>query len=335
MLLSPWSIALSLLSALVIALSLLAGITAIKVIRFWDLSSDSNRQIRLENETWLASTLVQYALAFQIISLLLFVLAADQFSQVIAGAMCATGSFTANVYGLPALAVKLVGLFLYGFWIVLNQFDISSENYPLLKQKYIFLLALLPILILDVCLQTLYILKLEPDIITSCCAVVFGESSQSSSNLLGVFSQPTLLTLFYGAATLILTLNYLWYRCNRMFLVHANAAVWIVFLPIAFVAITTVFSSYVYAMPYHRCPFCIIKKEYYYIGLFQYITLLGSVFFGVCVAPISMIVKNDDLQQYLKQFIRFSVYLSSILLVMFIALTSYHLILYRFAGGES
>lgn len=335
MFLNAWSIALSLLSLLVIVLSVLAGTTAIKVIRFWDLSSDSNQQIRLENETWLASTLVQYALAFQIISLLLYVLAADQFSQVIAGAMCATGSFTANIYGLPTLAVKLSGVFLYGFWIVINQFDISSENYPLLKQKYIYLLCLLPVLILDVCLQTLYITKLEPDIITSCCAVVFGESGQSSSNLLGAFSQPILLTLFYGIAALILFFNFLWCRYNCVFLVHINAIFWCLFLIISFVAITTVFSSYVYAMPYHRCPFCIIKKEYYYIGLFQYITLLSSVFFGACLSPVSLFIKSDDLQQYRKRYLRFSIYLSSILLGIFIALVSYHLIIYRFIGGES
>jgi hypothetical protein len=334
MFLNSWSIALSFLSLLVVLLSLLAAKTAIKVIRYWDVSSDSNRQIRLENETWLASTLVEYALGFQILSLLLYVLAADQFSQFIAGAMCATGSFTANGFGLPTLAVKLVGVFLYGLWIVVNYFDISSENYPLLKQKYIFLLCLIPLLLLDITLQTLYIAKLEPDIITSCCAVVFGDSGQSSTNLLSAQSQPLILSLFYGLAAVLLCINAVQYKTNLKALVHINALFWISFLLLALLAITTVFSSYVYAMPYHRCPFCILKKEYHYLGLFQYLTLLLSVFFGAGASPVLLMVKAKELQNYVQQYIRFSVIASSLFLGIFVALTSYHLVGYRFFGGE-
>ena len=62
---------------------------------------------RLENEIWLTSTLVEYALAVQVISLIVFVLAADHFSQSIVGAMCATGSLLANDFGIPALIVSL------------------------------------------------------------------------------------------------------------------------------------------------------------------------------------------------------------------------------------
>jgi len=334
MFLNSWSIALSFLSLLVVLISALAAKTAINVIRYWDLSSDSNRQIRLENETWLASTLVQYALAFQILSLLLYVLAADQFSQFIAGAMCATGSFTANGFGLPALAVKLIGVFLYGLWIVVNQFDISSENYPLLKRKYIFLLCLMPLLLVDITLQTLYIANIEPDIITSCCAVVFGDSGQSSSNLLSAQSQPLILTLFYGLALMLLCLNGIQLKMNLMPLVHITALFWICFLLVSFLAITTVFSSYVYCMPYHRCPFCILKKEYHYIGLFQYLTLLLSVFFGAGASPVLLIVKARELQGSVNRYIRLSVGISSLLLGIFVALTSYHFVVYRFLGGE-
>jgi hypothetical protein len=248
--------------------------------------------------------------------------------------MCATGSFTANGFGLPTLAVKLVGVFLYGLWIVVNYFDISSENYPLLKQKYIFLLCLIPLLLLDITLQTLYIAKLEPDIITSCCAVVFGDSGQSSTNLLSAQSQPLILSLFYGLAAVLLCINAVQYKTNLKALVHINALFWISFLLLALLAITTVFSSYVYAMPYHRCPFCILKKEYHYLGLFQYLTLLLSVFFGAGASPVLLMVKAKELQNYVQQYIRFSVIASSLFLGIFVALTSYHLVGYRFFGGE-
>ena len=333
MFLNSWSIALSFLSLIVIILTLLAANTAIKVIRYWDISSDSNKQIRLENETWLASTLVQYALAFQIISLVLYVLAADQFSQVIAGAMCATGSFTANSYGLPTLAIKLAGVFLYGFWLVLNQFDISSEKYPLLKAKYVFLLFLVPLLITDISLQTLYIAELEPDIITSCCAVVFGEGGDSSSNLFGAQAQSTVLYVFYGLSLVLLVFNYLQTKTISTLLTHTSACLWVLFLIVSFYAITTVFSSYVYAMPYHRCPFCIIKSEYNYWGIFQYISLLLSVFWGVSISPI-LLIKNKELKQTVNLYRKQALILSSVLLGIFVALTSYHIVIYKLLDGE-
>lgn len=335
MFLNSWSIALCTLSLLVVLLSLMAARTAFRVICYWDLSSDSNRQIRLENETWLASTLVQYALGFQIISLLLFVLAADQFSHVISGAMCATGSLTANSFGLPALGIKLVGLFLYGLWIVINQFDISSESYPLLKFKYVFLVCLLPLLFADTVLQTLYIAELKPDIITSCCAVVFGEGNGTSANLFGTGSQSLHMMLFYGVAVLLLFLNGLSQKFPNTLLMHIRSLLWIVFLITSFVVITTVFSSYVYAMPYHHCPFCIIKKEYHYIGILQYTTLLLAVFFGASISPVRLIVKSVDLQGLVKRYHSVTVIVSSILLVLFVVLISYHMVVYRFFGGES
>ena len=168
MFLNSWSIALVICSLVVLFLMVLAARSAIRVLFFWNPESDANRQIRLENEIWLTSTLVECALAVQILSLVVFVLAADYFSNSIAGAMCATGSLLANDFGVPALLVKIGGVFFYGFWIVLHQIDIRSEKYPLVRIKYLYLLLVFPLLILDIVLVMLYIGGLEPDIITSC-----------------------------------------------------------------------------------------------------------------------------------------------------------------------
>ena len=218
MFLNPWSIALWLLTGLSIFLIAVACKTAIRVIRFWQPSADSQRQIRLESEIWLSSTLVQYALAFQIVSFFLFVLAADHFSLMLSGAMCATGSLLANSYGVPLLLIKMVGVFLYGLWIVLHQLDISSEEYPLVRIKYVFLLLLLPLLIADMVLLVLYLSALKPDIITSCCAIIFdGGSGGTVQNLLGGREGQGSLILYYGWAVLLGAAAYLaWWRPKNM-----------------------------------------------------------------------------------------------------------------------
>ncbi len=333
MFLNQWSIALSLISLVVITLTFIACKTAIQVLRYWDPTSDNNRQIRLENETWLVSTLVEYGLSFQVVSLILFVMAADNFSSVIVGAMCATGALTANNFGMPLLLIKITGVFLYGFWIVLHKFDIQSENYPLLKTKYIYLLILLPFLIADIVLQIQYIANIKPDIITSCCAVVFGEST-ADSNLFGAVNKASLLKIFYGLCVLLYVLGWLCLKKRLKFLIIFNGIVWSFFLIISFLCITTIFSSYVYAMPYHRCPFCILKPDYNYIGYVMYGSLVSATFFSFSSVIGVFIARIKELRHSSIKFQVFAHKSSLWLLTLFIISVSYHIVIYHFFGGE-
>lgn len=336
MFLNSWSLALTLTGLLILSLGIMAARTAIRVLRFWNPASDDNRQIQLENEIWLAATLMKYALGFQIITLVLFVLAADHFCQVIVGAMCATGALLANGYGMPTLEIKLVGVFLYGFWIVLHQLDISSESYPLARTKYLYLLLLIPFLLVDLSLQTLYIANLQPDIITSCCAVVFGETKGSGGpNLIASLDQTMILRLFYGTAAILFILGVKLVRRWSAAIAVVNSLAWLWFLGLALAAITTVFSSYIYAMPFHRCPFCILKPEYDYIGFALYGTLLMACFFGINTAAVEPFKHRYDLSKIVADYQKFSVKASLTLLIIFTALASYHILLYRLTGGES
>jgi hypothetical protein len=334
MFLNSWSLALILSSLIVLLLGITACRTAVRVLQSWDPASDSNRQIRLENETWLASTLVEYGLGFQIITLVLFVLAADHFCQVIVGAMCATGALLANSWGMPTLLVKIGGVFLYGSWIVLHKLDISSENYPLVRVKYRYLLFLAPLLVTDNLLQILYIANLSPDIITSCCAVVFGGGVQNTGNLLDGLDQTLLLTVFYGTVLCLITTSIILIRRWRGLIAIIHAALWLFFFVVALTAITIVFSSYIYAMPFHNCPFCILKPEYHFIGFALYGTLIVATFFGVNVAGVEFCRKKEDLAGITARFQKKATWIALVLLLLFCVLSSYHFLLYTIIGGE-
>ncbi len=334
MFLNPWSLALSLCSLVVLLLGAIAGRTAVRVLRFWEPGSDSNRQIRLENEIWLSSTLVAYGLGFQIITLILFVLAADQFCQVIVGAMCATGALLANPFGMPALLIKLVGVFFYGFWILLHQLDIRSEHYPLVRIKYLALLLLLPLLVLDVTLQTLYIAGIKPDIITSCCAVVFGEDIGRTANLMTGYSQQGLLATFIGSIVVLGLLGGGLLQRWRSWLAKLYAAGWLWFFGLALVMITTVVSSYVYAMPFHKCPFCLLKPEYHYFGFALYGTLIAAAFCGTSPAFAGLVRGRKGLSAIVARYQRLALILSLLLLVIFSGLSFYHYLKYLISGGE-
>lgn len=334
MFLNSWSLGLTLAALIILLLGVFACRTAVRVLRHWDPSSDSNLQIKLENEIWLASTLVEYGLGFQILTLVLFVLAADTFCQVIVGAMCATGALLANSFGMPALLVKIAGVFLYGFWIVLHKLDISSETYPLVKIKYIYLLLILPLLIADITLQTLYIANLSPDIITSCCAVVFGSSAETGRNLLQTFSQNTMLILYYGTIAALLGLGCLLLQRWVLPVAMLFSGGWLWFLGLATVAIITLFSSYIYAMPYHHCPFCILKPEYHYIGFGLYFTLIPASFFGLSTVLVEPFKQRSDLAGPVRTYQRTAIRVSLVLLLLLAAISSYHYLLYTISGGE-
>jgi len=45
-------------------------------------------------------------------------------------------------------------------------------------------------------------------------------------------------------------------------------------------------SPYIYELPTHHCPFCILQREYSYIGYFFYASLLGGAIPGAAVGVL-------------------------------------------------
>ena len=341
MYLDAWAIALFLVNALGLFLVLPGVRTAVRVLRHWNPASDSALQISLENETWLAATLVQYGMGFQIAALVLFVAAADSFSGMLAGAMCATGSLLANPYGFPLLWLKMAGVFLYGFWLLLHRIDISVETYPLVRVKFTYLLFLLPLVLADAALLVLYLGGLSPDIITSCCAVVFGGKGAGGSTL-AVEPGDGLLVRFYGIAALMAGFA-LFLRArfsdparriwDRPLLV-ASGAGWAVFAWISFQAINGVFSSYVYAMPFHHCPFCMLKPQYGYIGYLIYLAMFTAVFAGTGAVFVNLAAGRGDLVREADRFTASAALVSFAALVLFVVSVSAPMAVYLLTGGE-
>ncbi len=342
MLLNSWSIALLICSAGVLFTAGLASCTALKVLFYWDAGSDSENQIELEGQTWLSAALVQYSLIIQVISLVLLVLAAEEFADMIAGAMCATGSLLANEYGSKILYAKIAGIFLYGFWIVLHQLDIRSEYYPLIQVKYIYLLVLVPLLVLDSYWLVNYLTRLEPDIITSCCGVVFSDSNIKGNFISISLSMSTLVSGFYVLAVTLLIIGCLFktrictgggYLRKIFFILYGGG--WLFFLLMSFVVITLFFSSYIYAMPSHNCPFDMLKSQYYGIGYPIYLSLFWASFLAASGCLTELFRNRPGLSDPVFVYQNFAIPASVVLLLIFLCFVTYPLLAYQLAGGET
>jgi hypothetical protein len=339
---NSWSIALLICSAA--ALFLTGGClkTAIRVLRFWNPESDTARQISLENETWLAALLMQYAMFLQLISLILLVLALDSYAGVLVGAMCATGALFANSYGPPLLLVKIVGLFFFGGWIVIHRLDLCSEHSPLVRLKFLLLLLLLPLQLSDAFCLVAYLAHLEPDIITSCCGIIFGSGAADGQNFfVGPLPIVPMMVLFYGLAVILFGYGLLVeQRHDRMMSTGGNvlplsfSVLWLLFFVISLIVIIAVISSYIYGMPFHRCPFDILKREYNYIGYPIYVTLFAAAFFGSSASGVTLLRSAPGLLPAVCRYKRIASRVSVILLPIFLALVTWFPAVYILTGGE-
>ncbi len=342
MLLNPWAIVLLVTAGG--SLFLVGGSlrTAVRVLRHWQPGSDSARQIDLENQTWLAALLVEYGLILQLVSLFLLLLAADNFSRVLVGAMCATGAFLANPYGIPALFMKMAGLFFSGYWLVAHRLDLSSEHLPLTRAKFVALLLLAPLVAVDSGLTAAYLLNLSPEIITSCCGVLFAPGGAADGyNLLEPMAAPLLLSLFYGLGGLLFAVGLFLFRRppqppgrGSLLADIAFACGQLLFFSLSLVVITVVISPYVYAMPNHRCPFDLLAGEYGHIGYPLYLSLLATCFAGSSAAVAAVCRHLPGLAGPAFRYRRAALRFSLVMLPLFLLIASWSPAFYLLAGGE-
>jgi hypothetical protein len=330
MLVTSWSIGLSVTSLLALFLILRSAYTGIRVVRFWDQSADTPLQIRLESEIWLSSTLMEYGLFLQIFSLLLLVIAADSFASLLPGAMCATGSFLANSYGMKSLVLKLVSVFFYGFWLLLHRLDIKSPRYPLVRLKNVFLLLLCPLLITDITLQTLYLQGLHPDIITSCCGVVFTKPDVGILGLSQSMASFSSVVAFYCGCLFLFLLAWKTFPFSRVLLATGSALLF----PAGLWIVTTFVSPYVYAMPHHRCPFCLLHVEYSFVGYPLFLFLYLASFSGMGIVLLALFRKYADLETTIAKQQKILRMVLSWSLVFFLVLSLYFPLKYLVLGGE-
>jgi hypothetical protein len=281
MILHPPIVALVVGSLLISFLLVLASWYAIQILRQWNLASGSELQLALERRTYLISTVMGYACAFQVVSLFLFVYTADDLAPLFVGAMCAAGTLYASPYGYPTLLLKMTSAILAGAWLILNHADNRGRDYPLIRQKYAFLLALTPVVLGETVTQAAYFGGLKANVITSCCGSLFSTASAGvASEIAALPSHPTKIA-FYTVGIALLAAG-AWYRKRASGGYVVGGLSLLAFLT-SIAALISFISLYIYELPTHHCPFCILQREYHFIGYPMYGVLFGGLIAGLGV----------------------------------------------------
>lgn len=321
MLLHPAIIAL-LLSSLIIGFMLIySSYYGLRIYRRWDIGSGSELQLDLERRTYLISTILSYVLGFELLSLFLYVYTADNLHSLFVGAMCAAGTLNVNGYGYPSLIVKICNFMLAGLWLIVNYADNRAYDYPLTRTKYLLLLFITPFVLAEGVLQTEYFLNLKADVITSCCGSLFGsEGGGVASDIAALPLGPT-RAVFYSIMALTLI-------SGIVFLVKRKGGYLYGLLSLAafsagIISIISFISLYVYELPTHHCPFCILQGSYNYAGYAGYAALFGASVTGMGVGVLMAFRRRQSLGKIVPLLQRRLALVSVLLFLTFLVIVLY------------
>ncbi len=274
---SPEIVISLLIDTLSLFLLLIAFVVAVRIVVWFDYGSDTPGQYALERQSYLASTIVAFILALKIPAIFYFIYTLDRLSTVIPGAMCAAGVVTANEYGVWLFMLKVFDLYLFGLWLVLHRADLATPNYRYTKAKFFFFIFIFFFALVEFVLELLYFGHLDISQVVSCCGALFNKAANSPLGMVASLDPKAIAAAFYATygALVVAAL--------------AKREIWFsllspLFLMLAVVAMIFFFSPYIYELPTHRCPFCILQPEYHSIGYLLYALLFVGTFLGIVSA---------------------------------------------------
>jgi hypothetical protein len=290
MFLTPEIITLSTLNIIFAIFATIAFINALKIVLYYDANATSSYQYSLEKKSYLSATIIKFIFYVKLPLFIFFVYTLDNLSNLLPGAMCAAGVVTATSYGTPLLFLKILNLYIFAFWIVLNSEDMKYEEQPYLKQKFLLYCVAYFLLISEIILESVMFGAMDINSVVDCCGAIFSTTSATYMAEVLATSPEILLGIFYTTFVLLV----LFYLLKNRYL---YALMNIVFLIISLITLIAFFGTYIYEQPTHHCPFCLLQSDYNYIGYFLYIVLFIGTFFGFVIGIIAF-KKEEMLRRF-------------------------------------
>ena len=294
----------------------IASFKSIKILLYWDFKSSSFKQYDLEKSNYITSLIISLSSIFFIAEFIFFIYVIESLHQIVPGAMCGAGVISSNSFGYPLLTLKIVLIFLFSFWRILNKEDLKAINYPYIKRKYLLFLATFIIYILSLYIEIKYFTNIPLDKVVNCCSVIYGYSGNNSIPL--NLNKTSLLSLFYLFA--ILNIYAIWQKMSYLLLISS-----IIFLFISYFSLIYIFNIYIYELPTHICPFCVLESDYYYIGYILWGSLLISTFYSIANGLLRVFGATSEDRYYKFAFIA---------LMIFLFISNFYPIRYYITNGK-
>ena len=279
MLLTPGILTLDILNILFLFFATVAFYFSVRIVLLYDANATTPLQYRLEKQSYLVATIIKFIFAIKIPLFIFFIFTLDNISTILPGAMCGAGVVNATQYGTPLLILKILNLYLFGYWIVLNSEDMKSQERKYLRLKFFVFIIAYFLLLSEIIFQMVMFFSIDVKSVVDCCGAIFSTTNGTyMAEVLGM--KPLyMLGMFYGIYSAMF-ISYL--LKNRYIFSLLN----LLYLIIALISLIAFFGTYIYELPTHHCPFCLLQKDYDYIGYFLYITLFIGTFYGLITGLI-------------------------------------------------
>ena len=202
--LSDVVIAFLLIELIIIVLMGISQYFVVRIMRLWDFNSTSNLQYDLEKRNYLVNTILFFAVVCKIVLFVFFALSLNELADVVPGAMCSAGVIGSNEFGGILLLLKLLLIFGFGLWLIINSLDLKATNFPYLKRKYVIFTALFIGVLIEFAAEILFFSNVPLKVPVFCCSVVF-----QAPKLPFGYTKLNLVIFYYAVFAVILTLNLL------------------------------------------------------------------------------------------------------------------------------
>ncbi len=287
------------IESILFILQFIAFFYAIGILKNWDFMATISSQYKLEDKTYLVMILITFTMIVKIIVFPYFIFTIDQLSILVPGAMCAAGVISANIYGEKLLLLKISILFLIGLWIIINNLDLKQKNYPYTKKKFVIYLFVFLLILFEIIFNILYLTNITITDPVLCCSILFNDTKNGyfPFNL----SLSNILWLFY----ILYFLSILSAMIKKK-LFHLISSLLFVF--IGYFAVVYFFGTYIYELPTHKCPYCMLQKDYLYIGYLVWGALLFGTFFAILPYLLNILIKKEWVIFYKYSIISYTVF---------------------------
>ena len=302
--------------SILFGLLLIAFVITVGILTQWDFGSYSEQQFRLERHAYLVMTILLFVFTVKFLLLIYFVFTIDSLSLLVPGAMCAAGVISANDYGMLLLFLKLVILFFLLLWMSLNSYDLLAKNYPLFRVKSWLFIAIFLLIAVETGVDFAYFTHIDTLEPVNCCSTLYGQLEGANPLPFGL-NTITLLTLLYLLYAAVMGSAF---SSQRILFVTAL----LLFVFIAYYSVVYFFGTYIYELPTHNCPFCMLQKEYYYVGYLIWGTLFGGIFLGLVSSAMEIGLGVER---------RGERYIALVLLSLFVLLCTGYVAVYYLRNG--
>ncbi len=289
MLLTPEVLTINILNLLFLIFASIAFYYSVKIVLKYDFNATTTLQYNLEKQSYLVAIIIKFIFYIKVLLFIFFIFTLDNISNILPGAMCGAGVVNATEYGNYLLILKIINLYIFAYWLVLNSEDMKSEKQIYLKLKFKVYIFAYFLLMLEIGLESMMFFSIDTKSVVDCCGSIFSTTDGTYMAQLLNIDPAILLSSFYAVFAFIIIAYIL---KNRYLFSLMN----LLFAIVALVSLIAFFGTYIYELPTHHCPFCLLQKDYNYVGYFLYIFLFIGTFYGIVLGLISFNKEDENVK---------------------------------------